>query len=86
MVECLPCPSCYESPEKTHGETQIMCSCSKHGHIAMGDTEYLAIKNWNKYVTGVLRYMPMSLRPAERNKIHDAIFLAVHDIDPKEFI
>ncbi len=86
----MPCPSCLQAPELTfedaHFEFNYMIRCLQmnHDHVAGGPTLEIAMKNWNGYVTGVIRVCPEVIRKRNENKTEKIINDAMFEIDPKE--
>ncbi len=51
-IEIEKCPQCKELPVKRLDTIAraFEISCPKHGHMALGDTEEMAINHWNLYI------------------------------------
>lgn len=49
------CPRCHLCPSVTfNANDMVEICCLQHGHMAMGDTCEMAIRNWNIYIKFVI--------------------------------
>ena len=49
-----PCPRCHMNPSVDIGNNSYSFFCIRHGYQAIGDTEYMARANWNKFIQWVI--------------------------------